>query len=961
MFKSQAKAFKFATKRAAAILATLALTTAGVVAITAAPAQAAESALKYNIRVNRDVTAGQAAVIRPGESVSVYVAAYLDTRSNSSTLVTDLVAGDTISFLPNLTTTLTPSNTQFNWYITGNSWCYDVTMPQTQEISWTEAMKNCGGGEGAKYINPYWNARLTNNTAENVTFTVDPTFVLPSAPDGIADGTSGYRVDTTVTYEASDVTSYTATASDTRIMFESVTGVCLARDLATGTAFKSSMQMSADGQVVTEVDDSVNSYVYSNVYSRHLPVGETYLSRDLPGVAKIIGYSVSSGRVTFTTDGPHNFNGVNVDIAGTGITDIDAIDSSYTWNPSDTTITVSQALTLPDSAYAELSGGTITGNDGGQYNLFPADTQGVKVTGNATVVRPVADSVYTANLAVVDYTDGVTSVARDCGPAAPTFTVDTATSTYSSIALVVDQTPGASSYSCRAYTTTGTLVYSGYLTEENRAAGQKCTVYALSGSTTYNIKMVANSSFEGSGPESEAVSHTTVAGGGGYTPPAMVTPELAAPSGSTTIKVTAPALKSMHSAITVTDSSRAYAGANGDVFYGSAVAGTITVVNNTASGANTKFAGSGKLEITGASTLNSVGWLGTKGSGFTVLYRNTAFNTVAKWGSLKSAGGIKTQEITQAQISAFCAASAGAGYDAGNLILTSSAMAAPFVRVECSSISDNTKPLRVVLANIVVSASKPLVKTSAQVTNYTSSSYPCVALTMSSNKAATSATAALLAVATTYAKTTVGPNSYCQFGSGAVAKREIISISGSGKKLASSVPSAAVVPADITGFSAAPGKSANTWVVLTSSAGGMMASPAMKFIMTVDAKGKAVKGKNITYSAASATSNAKFANYSTIGAIGQLSSGTITGIRSGNMIGGSNQSWAAVSISLSTGVVTTGQAITITASSYTGTQTSARNMNITAATSDSKKVNVFVLADPTTKQYKAATWTLPTK
>ena len=103
-----------------------------------------------------------------------------------------------------------------------------------------------GGGEGAKYINPYWNARLTNNTTENVTFTVDPSFVLPSAPDGIADGTSGYRVDTTVTYEASDVTSYTATASDTRIMFESVTGVCLARDLATGTAFKSSMQMSAD-------------------------------------------------------------------------------------------------------------------------------------------------------------------------------------------------------------------------------------------------------------------------------------------------------------------------------------------------------------------------------------------------------------------------------------------------------------------------------------------------------------------------------------------------------------------------------------------------------------------------------------------------------------------------------------------------------------------------------------------
>jgi hypothetical protein len=275
---------------------------------------------------------------------------------------------------------------------------------------------------------------------------------------------------------------------------------------------------------------------------------------------------------------------------------------------------------------------------------------------------------------------------------------------------------------------------------------------------------------------------------------------------------------------------------------------------------------------------------------------------------------------------------------------------------------DMTKPNRTIFATVSTSSTSPLVKTSAQITNYTSSTYGCVAVSIGANKAATSSTSALLAVATTYAKTVVGSNSYCQFGSGAaIAKREIISISGSGKKLASSVPSATVIPADVTGFSAVPGKSSNSWVVLTSSFGSLQAMPGMKFIMTVDSKGKAVKGKNITYSSASAASNAKFANFSTISAVGQLSSGTITGVRSGSVIGSSNQSWAAVSISLSTGVVTTGQAITITASSYTGTQTSARNLNITSATSDSKKVNVFVLADAVTKQYKAATWTLPTK
>ncbi|WP_264890097.1 hypothetical protein [Rhodoluna sp. KAS3] len=963
LFKSQAKAFKFASKRVAAVAATLALTLTGVVAITAAPAQAAESAVTYNVRVNRNINNGAVSVIRPGETVSVYVAAYLDTRSNGSTLVTDLAVDDVLTFSPNLTTTLTPQNVQFNWYITGDQSCYGVTMPQTAQISWTEAMKTCGGGAGAKYINPYWNARLTNNTTENVTFSVAPTFGMPSAVDGLASDTPGYRANSQATFEAADLTSYTATASDTNVMFETNKGLCLARDLTVGSAFRTSIEVTADGQPLTTDNDGTNSYADPNMAVRHLPVGEEYLTETLPGVAKVLGYSITGGRVTLTTDGVHNFNGVTADIDGTGVTEIDAIDADYTWSPTTSTLTFSQTIGLPDTNYTEVSGATVTGTEGGQYNLMPADTQGVKVLGNVYVQRPIANAVYAPRLTIVDNTDGVTSVARDCGPAAPTFTVDTTSSTFNTIAVNVDQAVGATSYTCRAYTTAGTVAFTGYLTETNRAGGQKCFMYALSQSTAYNVKVLASSSFEGEGPESAAVAHTTVAGGGGgYTPPVMVTPEMAAPSGSTTIKVTAPTIKTMNAAISVTDTSRSFAGANGDVFYGSAVAGTVTVVNNTAAGANTKFAGSGKLVITGATSLNSVGWIGTKGTGFAVLYRNAEFNNVVKWGSLNSASGMKTQEITQAKLSAFCTAAAGSGYTAGNLLLTSSAMSAPFVRVDCMNPMDMTKPNRTILATVAASSTSPLVKTSAQITNYTSSTYGCVAVSMGANKAATTKTAALLAVATTYAKTVVGSNSYCQFGSGAaIAKREVLSISGAGKKLASSLPSTSVIPADVTGFSAVPGKSANTWVVLTSSVGSMQSGPGMKFIMTVDAKGKAVKGKNITYSAASAPSNAKFASYSTIAAIGQLSSGTITGIRSGSVSGTSNQSWAAVSISLSTGVVTTGQAITITASSYTGTQQAARNMNITAVTSDSKKVSVYVLADAVTRQYKAATWTLPTK
>ncbi|WP_138275917.1 hypothetical protein [Rhodoluna limnophila] len=964
MFNSQTKAFKFASKRTAAIVATLALALTGVVAISASPAQAAEPSVKYNVRVNRDVANGQTAVVRPGETVSLYVAAYLDTRSNGSTMVTDLAVGDLLSFAPNLTTTLTPQNTQFNWYVTGDGPCYGTTLPQTQEIAWTEAMKTCGGGAGAKYVNPYWSARLTNNTNENVTFAVAPKFVIPGAADGLPVGTAGLNYNTQATFEANAVTSYTATDSDINVHFETTDGLCLARDLTVGSAFKSRLQVAANGQPVTTTDDGSNTYADPNVSVRHLPVGEAYATQTVPGSAKVIGYSVEAGRVTLTTDGPHEFTGTNVDVNGTGALLIDAFNSTYAYAVTTTTLTILQSVAMDDTAYTEVTGATVTGDEGGQYHQVPADSQGVKVNASAYVQRPLADAVYTPALTIVDNADGATSVARSCGPVAPTFTIDAASSTYNSIAVTIDQTPSATSYSCRAYTTAGVLVYTGYLTEENRAAGQKCQVYSLSGSTSYDVKVAATSNFEGTGPESEPVSHTTIAGGGGgvYVPPTMVTPELAAPSGSTSIKVTAPSLKTMNSAITVTDTSRAYAGANGDVFYGSAVAGTITVVNNTAAGANTKFAGSGKLVITGASTLSSVGWIGTKGTGFAVLYRNTAFNNVVKWGSLNSASGIKTREITQAKLSAFCTAAAGSGYTSGGLILTSSAMSAPFIRVECMNPIDMTKPNRTIFATVSTSSTSPLVKTSAQITNYTSSTYGCVAVSIGANKAATSSTSALLAVATTYAKTVVGSNSYCQFGSGAaIAKREILSISGSGKKLASSLPSATVIPADVTGFSAVPGKSKNTWVVLTSGVGSLQVMPGMKFIMNVDSKAKAVKGKNITYSSASAASNAKFATYSTIAAVGQLSSGTITGVRSGNVIGSTNQSWAAVSISLSTGVVTTGQAITITASSYTGTQTSARNLNITSATSDSKKVNVYVLADAVTKKYKAATWTLPTK
>jgi hypothetical protein len=824
-------------------------------------------------------------------------------------------------------------------------------------------MNDCGGVDGAGYISVYFDASLRNDTASPVTFSAEPKLLTAAAPSGLASTEPGLDDSITLTLQGYGVTSYTSIEEDSNIYIDSASAICVSREMTAGDAFEASFGIREDGIELANTDNGTNAYASNTIFPRYLPEGTT-TSQLIGGSIGLVGYEVSSGTLTLTTSSAHRFNSSAVDIAGTGIAELDAIDESYAWGPTDSTLRIN-GTTLADTAFTSLSQGTVTAERGGEFYLVPESNQGIKVTSNTYVYRPAAGSVYTLSGSIVDHADGVTSVERTCGPGVPTFTVDSADSTSSAIAVDIDQVSGADYYQCRAYNSSNVMVYEGYLSETSRAASTPCQMYNLNASTAYTVKVLAGNTFEGEGQESAGLSHTTSAaggGGGGWVPPAMVTPTLLAPSGASTIAVTTPVEKTMNSAITVTDSSRSFAGANGDMFYASVVAGTATIVHNTASGADTKFAGTGKLVISDVMSISSVTWTGLKGAGFSVLYRQASNGSyVAKWGLLTTASGMKTQEITTAQIASFCTSAAGAGYNMGGLLPSSSVMTTPFLRVSCMSNSDPTLPERVILANVAASSTSPLVKTSAQTTKYTSASYPCTTISIGANKAATSSTAAHLVIVTTHAKYSSGGPAYCMQGQGTVLKREVISISGAGKKLVSSLPTSSVIGADIGMFSAAPGKTVNTWVVLAGTNGGMMSMPGTKYILTVDAKAKVVKGKNITYSSASAASNLKFSNYSTLGASAQLSTGTILAVRQGNVSGSNNQSWAAVSINLSTGVVTTGKVITVTATEYTGTQQFARNMNMTSFTSDSKKLNVYVLSNPDAKKYKVATWTMPTK
>ncbi|MEY4423067.1 MAG: hypothetical protein RLZZ258_170 [Actinomycetota bacterium] len=950
------------SKRVAAAVATVALAFTGLVAGVAAPAQAADN-LPMDIRVTRNLDAAQATTIQPGDSVSLNISVTIDARSNGSTVVSDLEVDDIVNFETNFSSTLTPSYSRYSWYITGATGsCYGITFPDSSQLTWTQAMNDCGGGAGAGYLSVYLQASLNNTTSSAVTLSADPKLITPNAPSGLSSTEPGLYDNVTVTLNDYGVTSYTALDEDSSIYIDGASAICVSRDLAAGDAFEAAFGIKQDGVDLASTDDGITPYADNSVFPRFLPLGTT-TSELIGGSIDLVGYEASFGSVTLTTASAHNFSSTTVDIAGTGVADLDAIDANYAYAPTTTTLRIN-GTDVPDTAYTSLTEGTVTGELGGSFYVVPDSNQGIKVTTNAYVYRPAAGAIYTLSGSVVDHADGATSVERQCGPGVPTFTIDTAGSSSSVIAVDIDQVTGADYYQCRAYNSSNVMIYEGYLNETSRAAGTACHMYGLTSSTAYTVKVLAGNSFEGEGQESTGISHTTSAGGGGggWVPPAMVTPTLLAPGGASTIAVTTPAEKTMNAAITVTDSSRSFAGANGDMFYASVVAGTATIVHNTASGADTKFAGTGKLVIPDVISVSSVTWTGLKGAGFSVVYRKASNGSYeAKWGLMTTASGMKTQEITTAKIAAFCTSAAGAGYNLGGLLPSSSVMTTPFVRVSCMSSSDPNLPERVILANVAASSTSPLVKTSAQPTNYTTSSYPCTSMSISSNKAATSSTAAMLVIATTHAKTSNGGPAYCMQGSGAVLKREVISISGAGKKLVSSIPSSSVIGTDIGIFSAAPGKSVNTWVVLAGTNGGMMSSPATKYILTVDAKAKVVKGKNITYSSASAASNLKFNNYSILGAAAQLSTGTILAVRQGSATGSNNQSWAAVSINLSTGVVTTGKVITVTATEYTGTQQFARNMNMTSFTSDSKKLNVYVLSNPDAKKYKVATWTMPTK
>lgn len=932
-----------------AALASASMLASGLVAI--APAAAAPMGeAKFNVMVNREFDVQTPLVVRPGENAIISVNFTIDERWSNPVItpVTDIAVGDVLTFADNLTTTATLPTANVSWYGTPEmgAGCYEASSAfgSSMQATWSAEMETCG----PKYLSVYRQVNYTNNTLADVTFSANPTLTSTGSTAEWLDSDAGVTISMTASISVDNTTSYTAAAGDGAFNFN-VPKSCVAHDLAVGDRFHSVVNFS-NGSGNLPTTSGSGAYVSSLSGSGN----QNNWSTSLNDTVELASYEISANRWIINTAEPHGLmNGVQANIEGTGVTELDSVDTSYLYVVDADSLYFWRSAA--DMAETSLTGGTVT-YEGDTTFAVEDPAASMTVVSSGMVADLVVGDTYQLETDLVRVDDASVSVARPCGLAAPSFTVTTPIATYSTIPVIVSGVAGAYSYQCRAVSG-GTTVTTGYISESNLStpAGGTCNLNNLSGSTTYQVSVAAYSQLEGQGEWGPATSYTTPAGGGGGgggTP--QVIGVLEALTGATSPNAAAAVTRTLHASSVIAPMSRGYVGANGDVLYAGIDAGTMKVTRALSTGADTRFAGTGVVTIPNVLSVRGVSWMGASGSSWAVSYMlSGGAGTGFKWGKNNTAAGIKTQVVTSAQTAAFCAAQFGSSYNTGYASLLNSSIEAPLVSLNCMNMNDPLTPGQYVLATIKVAtgATSPYVLVT-KLSSATSAA-PCVTTSFGRNpNAKTSTSAALAVVVTTYAKT----NGMCSQGT-TPTKREIITVSYAGKKLKSTLATTSQIAANTAFMSIAPGFAANTWV------GATVIMPSMQpsqpgHLFTIDALAKVTKKANITFN--TGASNASFSSYSSVSVLKAVSATNIAGVRIGSAGGGLSQSWAASTISLTTGKVTTGKVATVSAANYTGYQ-SGQNINLVVPTVDFKKLNLFALTDVASRQYKVVTWTQATR
>ena len=938
-----------------AALATASMMATGLVAV--APAAAAPMGETiFDVNVARTFNATTPVTVRPGESITVSVGFTVDERNTSpaTNSVTDIAVGDVITYAENIVTTLTLSYTPtYSWYAAGNAGCYTEMNAQGSdaEITWSAELEACAPG----YLSVYRQLTYTNNTQTDATIAASPTLTTTGSAGEWLDADQGININMNASMNKSNVTSYTAIQGDTRFSIDP-DRMCVSRDLATGDRFRSVLNVSNGSANLGTVSGS-GAYISSLQGNGINGDWSTVLNDTVP----IQSWSRSNNRVSLNTAEPHGMTQPSrVTIENTGVPELDAITSdtnTYMYvEDADSLFFYASGDVVAETALTE---GTVS-FEGELSFAVPAEPTSMIVYVGGSVWEPVAGETYEVETDLVSAADSSVSVQRPCGLAAPSFTVGSPS--YNSIPVTISGVADASSYQCRAQQNGVTVGSTGYLNEATplSPAGGTCTITGLSQTTTYQISVSSYSSVEGAGAWSAATSATTTSGGGGGVP-TQVLPVMSAITLGTTPVALVNATRTMGSAAVVSSASRGYNGGNGDVFYANVTSGNLVITRNLTTGPDTRFAGTGSVQIAGVANVTTVTWMGTSASSWVANYRDSNMNTVFKWGKLTSST-TKTQSVTSAQVAAFCRAQFGAAYTAGNASVLSSPIEAPVVVVSCFSMTDMTLSTESALASIKVSSTAPL-NAITKLSSSTDAQTLCTTTSIGRNPVAkTTTTAAMLIVATTYPKT----NGSCMLGSSNATKREVFAIgyttstTTAPKVLKKTTASSTQIVANGGQMYIAPGSAANTWVGLVNT--GSMGPSVPNHLFTIDAKGAVKKGKNVVFDSTN-SGNAAFSSYSFVIPTKGVTTSTLVGYRTGSamqMVSGSNQSYAPVTISLVTGKVVTGKVQTITAENYTGTS-SGQNMNNMVSTVDHKKMNFFTLVDNVAKTYKTVTWTQATR
>lgn len=583
-----------------------------------------------------------------------------------------------------------------------------------------------------------------------------------------------------------------------------------------------------------------------------------------------------------------------------------------------------------------VSNGTAVKDDSSGIQLFgyvtPSDLTSVYESTNVTIDNPSDAAAYSVTTSLED--ENGNDVTRQCGPAAPTITAGTPSSSSVSVTVIGDL--AATQTKCIAYQN-GVEAFSGYLYSQNGT----CTISGLTASTAYTIKAQSYNG-EGWGPlTATALNVTTAAssggggGGGGGSQPYSSAFGAGTGTGTAPTVANGQAMPSGLSLSTDGTSENYGQDGNGGMLYAAkdSVDSTkydITHLKSTG-GKDTAFGTAGKVSLV-ADYVSGLGYYGAPSAKTwaSLIGGHSGMSMTYKIVSGKLSGGsITTKSVTLP--SSICPS----GFSQQGISLIPSPLAKPLAYVYCFIVPGHmTGTFTAITINpssgaVTKIGSIGTVPTSGSTSNF----FPMPGVGV--NPGATGAQVALSFYVTTTPTTSLS----------LPTKREIVNITQAGtlrmKTISGSPWGANVEPSQVALVPGATGTAAWTGLARIMNAG------VLSFkLVTVKADGTLTVGSNV----AVATTD----SYTPIRT---LSSGYLVAKKRSTDPTTHATSYSIAKVKLTNGAVT-GASKSVSVATFNAIQRNIGSGSLVMSGANISKYVLFSVTSPTT--YATATWTLPT-